>query len=123
MTPERLTELRGVLAVLADQPIATLEVYPLPDKLDRGKGISLDAASPLAHNLSQLISQTARGSSVAATATASGEGLYRMVVPAKVAAEFGQGLVRPMRSAASAQGIHSALSLRLNLVALVRRLS
>lgn len=109
MTPERLTELRGVLAALAEQPIATLELYPLPDKLDRSKGIALDAASPLAHNLSQLISHTARGSSVAATATASGEGLYRMVVPAKVAAEFGQGLVRPMRSAASVQGIHSAL--------------
>src|SRR4051794_3248961 len=96
MTAERLTELRRGLAALADQPIATLEVYPLPDNLDRNRGIPLDAASPLAQHLSQLITQTARGSSVAATATATGEGLYRMVVPAKVAAEFGQGLVRPM---------------------------
>ena len=109
MTAERLTELRSVLAALADQPIATLEVHPLPDKLDRSRGIPLDAASPLAQHLSQLITQSARGSSVAATATAAGEGLYRMVVPAKVAAEFGQGIVRPMRSKAVAGGIHSAL--------------
>ena len=98
-----------MLAALADQPIATLEVYPLPDKLDRSRGIPLDAASPLAQHLSQLITQSARGSSVAATATAAGEGLYRMVVPAKVAAEFGQGIVRPMTSRAAAGGIYSAL--------------
>ena len=104
MTAERLTELRSVLAALADQPIATLEVHPLPDKLDRSRGIPLDAASPLAQHLSQLITQSARGSSVAATATAAGEGLYRMVVPAKVAAEFGQGIVRPMTSKAAAGG-------------------
>lgn len=36
--------------------------------------------------------------SVAATATAAGEGLYRMVVPAKVAAQFGRGIVRPVAS-------------------------
>src|SRR5688500_19003560 len=109
MSAERLSELRSVLAALADQPIATLEVYPLPDKLDSSRGIPLDAASPLAQHLSQLITQSARGSSVAATATAAGEGLYRMVVPAKVAAEFGQGLVRSMKSNAVAGGIHSAL--------------
>jgi len=109
MTADRLTELRSVLAALADQPIATLEVYPLPDKLDRSRGIPLDAASPLAQHLSQLITQSARGSSVAATATAAGEGLYRMVVPAKVAAQFGQGIVRPTTSKAAAGGIYSAL--------------
>ncbi|NJC71686.1 hypothetical protein HC031_18455 [Planosporangium thailandense] len=109
MTAERLAELRSVLAVLADEPIATLEVHPLPDKLDRSLGIPLDAASPLAHHLSQLISQSARSSSVAATATTAGEGLYRMVVPAKVAAQLGQGIVRPMASRAAAGGIHSAL--------------
>jgi hypothetical protein len=96
MTAERLAELRGVLAALADHPIATLEAHPLPDKLDRSRGIPLDAASPLAQHLSQLLTQSARGSATAATATAAGEGLYRMVVPAKVAAEFGKGLVRPM---------------------------
>jgi len=109
MTAERLTELRSVLAALADQPIATLEVHPLPDKIDRSQGIPLDAASPLAQHLSQLITRSARTSSAAATATATGENLYRMVVPAKVATEFGQGIVRPMASKAAAGGIYSAL--------------
>ncbi|MCD0485004.1 hypothetical protein LO771_22120 [Streptacidiphilus sp. ASG 303] len=109
MTAERLAELRGVLAVLADEPIVTLEVHPLPDKLDRSRGIPLDAASPLAQHLSQFITQSTRGSLTAARATASGENLYRMVVPAKVAAEFGQGIVRPMASKAAVGGIHSAL--------------
>jgi hypothetical protein len=109
MTAERLAELRSVLAGLADEPIATLEVHPLPDKLDRSRGIPLDAASPLAQHLSQLITQSARSSSVAATATAAGEGLYRMVVPAKVAAQFGQGIVRLMPSKVAAGGTYGAL--------------
>ncbi|MFF1272142.1 hypothetical protein ACFVZC_01730 [Streptomyces marokkonensis] len=96
MTAERLAELRGVLAALADQPIATLEAHPLPDKLDRSQGIPLDAASPLAQHLSQLITESAKASATAAKATASGEILCRVVVPAKVAAELGQGLVRWM---------------------------
>src|SRR5690606_13013264 len=62
--------------------------------------------SPLAQHLSQLISQSARGS---ATVAASGEGLYRMVVPAKVAAEFGKGLVVPMVPRGSTGSIYSAL--------------
>ncbi|MEU5511220.1 hypothetical protein [Streptomyces fungicidicus] len=109
MTAERLDELRGVLAALADRPIATLEVHPLPDKLDRGRGISLDAASPLAQHLSQLISQSARGSATAAKATASGEGLYRIVVPAKVAKQLGQGTLRLMRSKAVAGGARASV--------------
>ncbi|WP_324785183.1 hypothetical protein [Streptomyces sp. H51] len=109
MTAERLAELRGVLAALADEPIATLEVHPLHDKLDRGRGIPLDAASPLAQHLSQLITQSARSSSTAVKSTVAGESLYRMVVPAKVAAQLGQGCLRPMPSKAASGGIHSAL--------------
>ncbi|MFJ6147270.1 hypothetical protein ACIQH7_27105 [Streptomyces anulatus] len=105
MTAERLSELRGVLAVLADEPIATLEAHPLPDKLDRGRGLPLDAVSPLAQHLSQLVTQTARNSSAAATATAAGENLYRIVIPAKVAAQVGQGMVRQMASKAVAGGV------------------
>ena len=71
MTAERLAELRNVLAALADSPIATLEVHPLPDILDRSRGIPLDAASPLAQHLSQLISKTA--SSPSTTLTTAGE--------------------------------------------------
>ncbi|MEU0434790.1 hypothetical protein ABZ153_24715 [Streptomyces sp. NPDC006290] len=117
MTAERLAELRGVLAGLAAEPIATLEMHPLPSELDRSRGIPLDAASPLAQHLSQLITQSARSSSVAATATAAGDGLYRMVVPAKVAAQFGQGIVRPMASKAAAGGIHGALMNSTNIAA------
>jgi hypothetical protein len=109
VTAERLAELRSVLAALADEPIATLEMHPLPDKLDRSRGIPLDAVSPLAQHLSQLVTQSARSSSAASTATAAGEGLYRMVVPAKVAAQLGQGIIRPMPSNAATGGIHSAL--------------
>ncbi|MFD3975325.1 hypothetical protein [Streptomyces cyaneofuscatus] len=43
MTAERLGELRGAPAALADAPIATLEAHPLPDKLDRSRGIPLPA--------------------------------------------------------------------------------
>ncbi|WP_215451419.1 hypothetical protein [Streptomyces sp. ATCC 21386] len=109
MTAERLAELRGVLAVMADEPIVTLEAHPLPDKIDRGRGIPLDAASPLAQHLSQFITQSARSSLTAARATTSGENLYRMVVPAKVAAQLGQGILRPMASKAVAGGIRGPL--------------
>lgn len=70
MTPERLAELRTVLAAMADVPIATLEVHPLPKDLDRSGGIHLDSASPLAQHLSQLISKTPEAApSVSASAT------------------------------------------------------
>lgn len=106
MTPERLGELRNVLAALADAPIATLEAHPMPQKLDKSRGLHLDSASPLATHLSQLISQTPKAAPAAGVGAA-GEVLYRMVVPAKVAAQVGGGLVRPMT--AKAGGIHSAL--------------
>jgi hypothetical protein len=110
MTQERLSELRNVLAALADAPIATLEQHPLPDDVHRTGAVSLHSASPLAQHLSQLISQTSKAAvPKAATAGMSGEALYRMVVPAKVASQMGSGLVQPMTSKAAASGIHSAL--------------
>lgn len=109
MAPERLNELRSALATLAEQPIVTLELHPLPAKVDRSRGIPLDAASPLAQHLSQLLAQTARTAPAAPAMATAGEGLYRLVVPAKVAAEFGRGIVRPMTSKAAAGGVHSAL--------------
>ncbi|MBH5333334.1 hypothetical protein IHE55_00365 [Streptomyces pactum] len=109
MTADRLAELRGVLTVLADQPIVTLEVHPLPGTIDRGRGVPLDAASPLAQQLSQFIAQSARSSLTVARATASGEGLYRMVVPAKVAAQVGQGIIRPMVPKGGAGGLYGEL--------------
>ncbi|MGW0928097.1 hypothetical protein [Streptomyces sp. NPDC002644] len=104
MTPERLAELRGVLAALADEPIVTLERHPLPEKVDRSRGIPLEAASPLATHLSQFIEKSARSSLTVARATSSGEGLYRLVVPAKVAAQMGQGCLRYMAPKGGAAG-------------------
>lgn len=109
ITAERLGELRSTLASLADHPIATLEAHPLPQELDRSRGKAMDATSPLARYLSELIAQSAKNSRFVATATASGEGLYRMVIPAKVAAQVGRGIVRPMASKAASGGIYSAL--------------
>ncbi|MCZ2849141.1 hypothetical protein [Modestobacter sp. VKM Ac-2978] len=108
MTPARLAELRTVLATLAASPIATLEAYPISTARKRNGGISLHAASPLAQQLSQLMSQTAKSGSTENVA-ASGEMLYRMVVPARVAAQVGKGLVRSMPSKEIAGGVHSAL--------------
>ncbi|MFE6711951.1 hypothetical protein [Streptomyces sp. NPDC057695] len=107
MTAGRLAELRTVLAALADEPVATLEAHPLPERLDRARGIPLDAVSPLAQHLSQLVTESARSSSSAATIA--GEGLYRMVVPAKFADALGQGLVRSMSSGAVAGGLRGPL--------------
>lgn len=109
MTPERLSELRSALAALAKQPVVTLEAYRAPEKVDRGRGHALSAASPLARDLSQLIQHTARNSEPMAKLAESGEVLYRMVVPAKVAAQLGQGAIQPMASKAAAGGIYSAL--------------
>ncbi|MBG6104919.1 hypothetical protein IW249_005333 [Micromonospora vinacea] len=109
MTPARLEELRTVLATLADSPIATLEAHPIATKRDRNGGIPLHATSPLAQHLSHLVTQTAKSAPPTLNVAATGDVLYRMVVPAKVAAQFGKGLVRPMAAKASAGGIHSAL--------------
>ncbi|MGV9804832.1 hypothetical protein [Micromonospora chersina] len=108
MTPVRLAELRTVLATLADSPIATLEAHPVSVKRDRKSGISLHAASPLAQQLSHLVSQTAKSAPQTLNG-ATGDVLYRMVVPAKVAAQVGKGLVRPMAAKAIAGGIRGPL--------------
>ncbi|WP_347057373.1 hypothetical protein ABC795_11760 [Blastococcus sp. HT6-30] len=109
MTPARLTELRTALATLAAAPIATLEAHPISARRERNGGIALHAASPLAKQLSQLVTQTGKSASPTLTAASSGEVLYRMVVPAKVAAEVGKGLVRPMAAKGVSGGIRSAL--------------
>jgi hypothetical protein len=109
MTPARLAELRTVLAALADSPIVTLEAHPVPHDLDRSVGHHLDKASPLANHLSELIGQTSRTAPAAATGFG-GETLYRMVVPAKAAAQVGTNMVKPMASKAVAGGVHSAMT-------------
>lgn len=103
MTPARLDELRTVLAALADVPIATLEAHPSPPNLDTSHGLLLSGASPLAQTLSQFANQLP-----AQISPSTGETLYRMVLPAKVAAQVGAGvLLKPMT--AKAGGVYSAI--------------
>lgn len=109
MTPVRLADMRTVLATLADSPIATLEAHRVFTKRDRSDGIPLHAASPLAQQLSHLVADTAKSAPATLNVAGSGEVLYRMVVPAKVAAQFGKGLVRPMASKAAAGGVYSMM--------------
>ena len=115
LTSARLAELRTALATLAATPIATLEVHPMETRSDRNGGIPLHAASPLARQLSQLVSETAKSTTTAkaaapaVNAAASGEALYRMVVPAKVAAQVGRGLVKPMAAKGVPGGIYGGL--------------
>lgn len=59
-------------------------------------------------HLSQLISQTSKAAPAVGIG-AGGEALYRMVVPGKVAAQVGSGLVKPMASKAASGGVRSAL--------------
>ncbi|ALG85265.1 hypothetical protein [Gordonia phthalatica] len=84
MTASRVAELRSALTMLSDAPLVTLEAHPssvVPEH--RSGGVHLAAASPLAMHLADLVKNTSKSASSVA---ASGETLYRMVVPAKVAA-------------------------------------
>ena len=109
LTPERLTELRSALATFSSAPLVTLEAHPLPKKRDRSAGLPLDAVSPLAQELSRLVAANAKSVPAVAQVAESSEVLYRMVVPAKVAAQVGKGLVKPMTSKAVAGGIYGNL--------------
>jgi hypothetical protein len=109
LTPERLTELRNALATFASAPLVTLEAHPLAKKRDRSAGLPLDAVSPLAQELSRLVATNANSVPAVAQVAESSEVLYKMVVPAKVAAQVGKGLVKPMKSKAVADGVHGSL--------------
>lgn len=109
MTPERLAELRTVLAALAESPVVTLEAHPISTKRDRNGGIALHAASPLARQLAELVTNTAKATPPTVNVAATGEVLYRMVIPAKFAAQVGKGLVNPMVAKGVTGGIRGAL--------------
>lgn len=108
MTPARLDELRTVLATLAGSPLVTLEAHAETADEERREGISLGATSPLAKGLAALVSEAATTARSASKIAASGEVLYRMVVPAKVAAQVGGG-IRPMVSKAVTGGIRGSI--------------
>ncbi len=109
LTAARLAELRTALATLAESPIATLECHPIQARRDPSGGIALNAASPLAQQLARLVSDTAKASPRTMTVASQGEVLYRMVIPAKVAAQVGKGLVQPMAAKTVAGGIYGGL--------------
>src|SRR3954454_8236236 len=109
LTPERLTELRSALATFSSAPLVTLEAHPLAKTRDRSAGLPLDALSPLAQELSRLVAANAKSVPAVARVAESGEVLYKLVVPAKVAAQVGKGLVKPMKSKAVADGVHGSL--------------
>lgn len=92
----------------ASAPLVTLEAHPLPAKRERSSGLPLDAMSPLAQELSRLVTNSSKVPAVAQVAQSS-EVLYRMHVPAKVATQFGKGLVKPMASKAVDGGIYGDL--------------
>lgn len=108
LTPERLAELRAALAAISAVPLVTLEAHPLPKKRDRSAGLPLDAVSPLAQELARLVASTKSVPAVGEIAD-SGEVLYRMVVPTKVAAQLGKGLLKQMKSNAVPGGVHDAI--------------
>lgn len=108
LTAERLSELRSALAAFASAPLVTLEAYPLPAGRERLSGLPLVAASPLAKELSRLVTNSPKVPAVTQVSQSS-EVLYRMYVPAKVASQFGKGFVKPMVSRAVDGGVYGDL--------------
>lgn len=108
LTPKRLAELRSALSAFASSPLVTLEAHPLPTKHERLSGLPLDAMSPLAQELSRLVASSPKAP-VVTQVVQSGEVLYRMHVPAKVASQLGKGLVKPMTSKAVNGGMYGDL--------------
>lgn len=110
LSSERLSELRSALAAFASAPLVTLEAHPLPAKRERSSGLPLDAMSPLARELSRLVAHSSNSNEPAiAQVVQSSEVLYRMHVPAKVASQFGKGLVKQMPSKAVDGGVYGDL--------------
>ncbi|MGW5080175.1 hypothetical protein [Micromonospora echinospora] len=75
MTPEQLAGLRQALAAFLDTPLVTVEAYTLPATAHLRGGRLLDAASPLAVQLRNLLKVPTNGSSGLAGAATSTETL------------------------------------------------
>jgi hypothetical protein len=109
MTAERLVGLRQALAAFLDAPLVTVEAYALPPQTHFSGGKLLDAASPLALELRNLLKLPADAANSSEAVAKSSETLYRMVVPRRLAAQLGKGLVRSMPSKEVAGGIYSGI--------------
>ena len=115
LTPERLAQLRDALSSFLDTPLVTIEAHRLPASAHASGGRLLDASTPLAMHLADLIQRSAASLPDAVRTGSASETLYRMVIPGKLAAQMGNGLVRSMPSAV-AGGIHSGILGKLGLV-------
>ena len=101
LTPERVSDLRATLVALSAGPVATLKPNPARRAwIDRAASLSTRPARSFAG---------LRRSGGKVPKAAPDEVLYRMVVPAKVADQFGKGLVRSMPSKGVAGGIRGPL--------------
>ena len=109
ITPERLTQLRDGLAAFMDTPLVSMEAHTLPSDFRSTGGRLLEASSPLARHLADLVRHSQSSLKSVSRTGASGEVLYRMVVPAKVARMLGAGVARSMPSALTTAGIHGGI--------------
>lgn len=109
LTPERLAELRTALTAFSSAPLVTLEARPLVKRRGSAVGLPLDALSPLAQELSRLVAASAKDVPAVTQIAESSEVLYKMVVPARVAAQIGKGLIKPMASKAVKDGVYGDL--------------
>ena len=107
LTPARLSDLRNALSAFLDTPLVTIEAYSLPASTEYSGGRLLDATTPLATHLADLIRRSA--ASLPKAASSNSETLYRMVIPGHLAAQMGNGLVRSMPSSVARGGVYSAI--------------
>lgn len=114
LTPARLSDLRNALSALLDTPLVTIEAYSLPASVEHSGGRLLDATTPLATHLADLIRRSVASLPEAASSTS--ETLYRMVIPGNLAAQMGNGLVRSMPSAVAHGGVYSGILSKLGIV-------
>ena len=109
MTAERLAELRNVLVAFATANRSPRSRYTRYPPRSTFPAVSLSTLqSPLAQHSTQLISKSGGAPPAVVSSVTNGEALYRMVVPAKMAAGFNKGLIRPMKSKGVAGGVCSA---------------
>ena len=84
-------------------------MHPIQRRRSKSQGMPLNSSSPLALELSRLLRDTPHVAPKVVETAGNGEVLYRLVVPAKIAAQMSEGLVKPLSSKAVRGGIHGAL--------------
>lgn len=106
LSAERLGRLRHALAALSDDPPVLLERHVIRPQDAPSGGRIVSAASPLARTLGEIVAST-RGATSTEVSTKTGEVLYRMVLPDKLAGQLVNGTARQMT--AKSGGVYSAV--------------